>query len=280
MDMKVLKYDGELVEFDPDRLKGSLLKSGASAEEVARVWLAIKDSLRDGMPTKEIYRMAFELLKTVGEAYAARYSLKRALNELGPTGYVFEKWVARIFEHDGYQTMHSQLLQGHAVTHEIDVLANKGDETLLVECKFRNTEESRVDVKNPMYILSRFKDVQGLRYPFNQKEVAFSQVWLATNTQLSKDAISFAEYYHIQILSWDYPVATSIKRRVDDAGLYPVTCLTTLGQQEKEGLLKNDVIMVKELLADPRKAAALTGMAEALWKHVLKEAHDLVDGGI
>ncbi len=275
--MKVLKYSGELELFDPARLKSSLSKSGASRAEVERVWKEMQPELYDGMATKEIYQLAFARLKKSADAYAARYSLKRALVDLGPGGYLFEKWIARMFGSTGHQTITSRLLDGHAVTHEIDVIAYKEEHTRLVECKFRNTEAAKIDVRTPMYLLSRFKDIQGINFALFKKEVRFTEVWLATNVQLTKDAIRFAEYYGMRLISWNYPAEGSIKYRVDNAGLYPLTCLTTLSEGEKALLMKQDCIMVKELLQRSDFLDLFRGMTEARRKSILKEATELVE---
>lgn len=274
--MKVLKYSGDLEVFDPARLKSSLSKSGATPAEVERVWKEMQPELYDGMATRELYQLAFATLKKSADAYAARYSLKRALVDLGPGGYLFEKWIARIFGHTGHQTLTGRLLEGHAVMHEIDVIAYKGDQTRLVECKFRNTEAAKIDVRTPMYLLSRFKDLQEIDYTLFKKEIRFTEVWLATNVQLTKDAIRFAEYYGMRLISWNYPAESSIKYRVDNAGLYPLTCLTTLSEGEKALLMKQDCIMVKELLNGTELLDRFRGMTAARRKGILKEATELV----
>jgi hypothetical protein len=101
--------------------------------------------------------MAFEELKKISNSVAARYSLKKALLELGPAGFYFEQWIARVFQNIGYKTETGQLIKGHSVTHEADVIANKNDKTYWVECKFRNAEDTKISVTTPMYVLSRIK---------------------------------------------------------------------------------------------------------------------------
>src|SRR5690606_36172479 len=126
--MQVKKYSGERVEFDLRRLKGSLSKSGASPDVVDEVWEKMKPMVYDGISTRDLYKLAFRLLKREADSFAARYSLKRALKDLGPAGYYFEQWVARLFRHADHQTLTGQHLAGNSVTHEIDVVAQKGDE--------------------------------------------------------------------------------------------------------------------------------------------------------
>lgn len=275
--MKVRKYSGELVDFEASRLKDSLLKSGATEETVAHVWDKMSHTLFDGMTTRQLYKMAFQLLKQQRNSLAARYSLKKALRDLGPSGYLFEKWVARLFRYNQYETQTGLILEGNAVSHEVDVVAQKGKTLLLIECKFRNTVDAKVNVTNPMYFLSRFLDLKEKEFNFFGSDVRFSQAWLVTNAYLTKDAVSFGDYYGLQLLSWDYPGGDSIKNRVDSTGLYPLTCLTTINAIEKEKLLSANYILVKDILDEPDSLNNLGATAHRV-KKIYKEAYELVHG--
>lgn len=277
--MLVKKYSGDLVPFDESSLRRSLMRSGATDAEVQMVYAKIKDQLYDGISTRELYELAFDALKSKKNSYAARYSLKRALRELGPEGFYFEKWVARLFQEDGYEAITGQTVQGHAVTHEIDVVAAKGDVMLAIECKFRNDEEAKISVTTPMYFKSRVTDVTGIEYPFFNAHRQFTDGWLVTNAYLTTDSIKFGEYYKMNLLSWDYPKGTSIKARVDETAEYPITCLTNLTTQDKGMLLKNQCICVKDLLKDPKVLNHIqipTGKQSL----ILREAQELINSPI
>lgn len=226
--LHVKKYSGELVPFEEQSLRHSLSRSGASKEEVDLVFEQIKPKLYDGISTRELYELAFELLKNQRDVYAARYSLKKALRDLGPEGFYFEKWVARLFQSNGYKAINGQLVKGHSVSHEIDVVAMKGETLLFVECKFRNAVDAKISVTNPMYFKSRILDVSGIDYTFFDKTQQVTDGWLVTNAYFTSDSISFAQYHKMSLLGWDYPAENSLKLRVDKKGQYPITCLTQL----------------------------------------------------
>ncbi len=273
--MLVKKYSGELVPFDESALRTSLTRSGATDQEVDQVYEDIKDCLYDGISTRELYDAAFKALKAKKSSYAARYSLKKALRELGPEGFYFEKWVARMFQEDGYQAVTGQTVQGHAVSHEIDVVALHGETLLAIECKFRNDADAKISVTTPMYFKSRVEDVSGIPYTFFDQKKEFTDGWLVTNAYLTTDSIAFGEYYKMNLLSWDYPRGSSIKARVDNNGEYPVTCLTTLTSQDKAMLLKNQCILVKDLIRD---AAILDRIQipQPKKQQILQEAQELL----
>ncbi len=250
--MLVKKHSGELVDFNPNSLKNSLSRSGASEEEVERVFEEIKSKLYDKIPTREMYDLAFERLKLIRNTFAARYSLKKAIRDLGPDGFYFEKWVAKIFENEGYQTINGQTINGKAITHEIDVIAVKDNRMLAIECKFRNDLDAKISVTTPMYFLSRVMDITDKTYNFFNKELHVTEGWLVTNTYFTTDSIKFGEYYNMNLLAWDYPKHNNLKLKVDNNGEYPITCLTSLNDNDKAHLLKAKCILVKDILANPK----------------------------
>jgi transcriptional regulator NrdR family protein len=98
MAIPVTKASGRMEEFDIGKLIDSLMRSGAP-EDIARD-IADKVSVQvtHSMNTRHIFRMAKKLLRQYSYATGMRYSLKKAIYALGPTGYPFEKYVARILK--------------------------------------------------------------------------------------------------------------------------------------------------------------------------------------
>lgn len=273
--MLVKKNSGELIPYNPKSLKRSLTKSGAKKEEVEEVFEQVSKDLFDGITTRELYKKAFQYLKNYRSSYAARYSLKRALRDLGPEGYYFEKWFSRVMQAAGYETIHSETVQGNSVTHEIDVVAAKGDQLLFCECKFRNDEEAKISVTTPMYFLSRMKDVEQHTYHFFGQDMKPTKGFLVTNAYLTTDSIDFANYYGIGLISWDYPEKLSIKHLVDSAALYPITCLTTLTDEQEKILLSKECILVKDL-QDNAKILDSLNLSQEKLNEVLEEANELL----
>jgi len=275
MNIHVKKHSGELVPFEPKKLRHSLSKSEASEEEVEKVFRSIQPRLYHGITTRELYELAFDLLRNHRDSYAARYSLKKALRDLGPEGFYFEKWIGKLFANAGYQTTTGKTVQGHAVTHEIDVIATKGTTMLAIECKFRNDVDAKISVTTPMYFLSRVKDIKELSFSFFETSQQFTDGWLVTNAYLTTDSIRFGEYYNLNMLAWDYPAQNSIKNQADDLALYPITCLTNLSNAEKSALLKNGCILVRDLVENPEYLQSLQ-TASSQKKRILIEAQELI----
>lgn len=273
--MNIKNNAGETVEFEISKLENSLRNSGAGEQSLKRVLETILPKCFDGITTGELYRMAFEELKKISNSVAARYSLKKALLELGPAGFYFEQWIARVFQNIGYKTETGQLIKGHAVTHEADVIAKKDDKTYWVECKFRNAEDTKISVTTPMYVLSRIKDISDIQYNLFETKTEFTDGWLITNTYFTKDSIAFSEYYGLRLLSWDYPKDKNIKSLVNQNALYPITCLTTLDGKQKQKLLEEKCVLAKELFNNQNLLNILE-LNDEKKSEVLKEARELM----
>lgn len=272
--MKIVKNSGNIVDYSPKKLKESLLKSGASHNEVSAILKTIENEIFEGISTKEIYKMAFDLLKKISNSHAARYNLKEAIRLLGPAGFFFEKYIARLFSAENYQTKTNLILQGKCVSHEIDILVKKNDAIAMVECKFHIGKDANSDVKVPMYILSRFNDLKENRHEIFSKDDIISKCWIVTNNRFTSDAIDFAKCSKLNLLSWNYPENNSLKTKNDTNYLYPVTCFTTLSLAEKDKLLVLDVILAKEVINNSECLEKI-GLSSNRIKNVLKEASEL-----
>lgn len=245
-DIDIIKANGERVKFSSSKLKKSLIRSGADASTVSSILEEIGNELYPGISTKEVYNRAFALLKSSKGAYASRYKLKKAIYELGPTGYPFEKYIGRILESEAYEVLLNQIVKGKCVQHEVDVVAIKDSFRNLIECKFHSEEGRNCDVKIPLYIHARFQDI----HEANTKhtELKESPGWVVTNTRFTQDAKQYGKCKGLNLLSWDYPKNNSLKKRIDEASLYPITVSTLLSQNEKQFLLNNNIVLGSELI--------------------------------
>lgn len=246
----VKKNSGHLEPFSKQKLEKSLKKSGASIQEIQTIVKSIYPLIYDGISSDVIYGKAFFLLKKLNGVSASKYSLKRAIFDLGPSGYPFEKLIGALLRQKGYTTKVSEILQGISVNHEIDVLAEKDGNTYAIECKFHSSHKTVCDVKVPLYINSRFLDVQK-KWNSSGKTTHLKQGWLVTNTRFTEDAINYAKSVDLTLFSWDYPKNNGISKNIDEFGLYPITVLTSLKKNEKLELIKNNIILVKEIIENP-----------------------------
>ena len=241
------KSSGEKVAFSLDKLRSSLKHSGANEKDIQNILDTVKNELYQGIPTSEIYNKSFELLKKKKSVFASKYKLKKAIYELGPTGFPFEKFIGQIFSHSGYETEIGTMLQGKCVHHEVDVVAILGTRKLYIECKFHSEEGRNCDVKIPLYIHSRYRDILGKK---KVTDKVIPEGWVVTNTRFTADAVTYGNCVNLELLSWDYPKGTGLKDRIDQLGLYPITVSTLLSSREKNFLLSRDIVLCTQLLND------------------------------
>ncbi len=272
--MKVTKFSGELVHFEKNKLEKSLQKSGANQLMVDKILSEIEKTLYEGIPTKKIYKLAFQLLKKLSNAHAARYNLRTAVQNLGPAGFYFEKFIAKLFEKDGFQTQTNLILDGKCISHEVDVLLKKENTVSMIECKFHGSQDAKTDVKVPLYILSRFNDLKNKDFPIFNSFFSIDNCWIVTNNRFTEDAIQFGQCSGLQLLSWDFPKDNGIRNRIDATQLYPVTCLTTLSLAEKDKLLMQEIITVQDLIQHSNWLSKI-GISPQRIKNCLREANQL-----
>ncbi|AKA34267.1 ATP cone domain-containing protein [Flagellimonas lutaonensis] len=270
---EVIKSTGEKAPFSLNKLKASLKKSGANDQVVEHIVQIIKNELYPEITTEEIHNRAFALLKRERSVFASKYKLKKAIYELGPTGFPFERFVGQLLKYSGYTVEVGQTVQGFCVKHEIDVLAENSDRFILVECKFHGDKTKKCNVKDPLYLHSRYNDVQK-RWNGTHGKKPLKEVWLVTNTRFTADALQYGKCAGLFLLGWNHPKNDALKDRIDRLGLYPITVSTLLTKREKEFLLSRDVVLCRQLLGD-RFFLDHLGISDTRKKRILDEMNML-----
>lgn len=270
----VVKASGERAIFDAGKLRRSLENAGASTEVIEAIYLKLQETLYDRITTKKIYQKAYALLRAKARSSAARYRLKKAILKLGPSGYPFEKFIAALLRHQGYATKVGQIVKGYCIPHEVDVIAEREKSTLLIECKFHSDQGRKSDVKIPLYVYARFRDISKKWRKKQQAKGASLKGWIVTNTRFSEDGFTYGRCVGMHLVSWDQPANGSLKDRINLSGLYPITCLTTLSQHEVKSFLNEGVVLCKELRPDMELFETL-GFSDKRKAKVLFEANEI-----
>lgn len=254
--MRITKADGTTEEFDTRKLEYSLKKSGAKRDEIETIVREIEQTLIEGMKTQQIYQRAFQLLRDTELPVAAKYSLRRAVFNLGPTGFPFEDFLGKIFEAQGYVTKRRLLIKGKCVTHEIDLAAYSPHHSFVAEAKFHANPGIKSDLQVAMYSYARFLDLQNTRVCKNDS-CGIVSLSVITNTKFTDMAIKYAHCAGINLLSWDYPKHNSLHHMIESLAVYPVTVLTRLSTSHKQQLLSQGIILCSDLLRDPNHLRTL-----------------------
>lgn len=275
MSRQITKTTGDVEAFSLEKLKMSLERAGVddvTAERIAKDIAAEQDAVT----TVDVHREAYEQLKKKHRPAAARYNLKRALKALGPSGYPFEQFFARLLQARGYKTSTNRTVRGRCVSHEIDVMAYKEKRHFIFECKFHNNLGYKSDVQTVLYMKARFDDIKERWAEVHEgKDQHLHKLWIVTNTQFTSQAREYARCNGIALMSWRYPKGRSLAELIDQTGLHPVTAITRLNRKQKDYLVTHGVVLCRETLQKPHmlKKAGVHGHK---LEQVLAEAEAIV----
>jgi hypothetical protein len=246
----VIKATGQKEEFSEEKVKRSIERAGIPQDIRPQVLAHVKSKLRDNIPTSEIYHHILEFLAASPTPYArAKYSLKQAIMDLGPTGYPFEDFVSEILKTQGFKTLVRQHLHGGCISHEIDVVGQREHEKIMVEAKFHNNPGVHTDVHVAMYTKARFDDIK--------EKNNLTGAWLITNTKVTIDALAYGACVGMHVIGWSYPEKGSLRDLIEQAHLTPITALHTLPQNFREQLIANGTVLTKDLCDNPHKLDVL-----------------------
>lgn len=270
----IKKASGEEEHFSSDKLKQSLINAGANIDTVNAIVLNIQEWIYTGVSTKEIYKRAFSILRREKTSTSILYRLKQAILELGPTGYPFEILMGEIFKAQGYQTEVGVVVNGHCVTHEMDVIATKDATQQLVECKYHKDQGKHVSVQVPLYVRSRVDDIIRKRKDLHEYANYEFTGWVVTNTRFSSDSIAYGTCSGLKLLAWDYPNGNGLKQLIEKYKLFPITILSKLTIKEKQMLLEKGIITCPQLLENTTVLDSF-GFGKRKLMSVLSELNDI-----
>jgi hypothetical protein len=272
--IRVSKANGRVEDFDPGKLRRSLRRAGAKPEAADLLIDEILEEVKGDTSTRQIYRMAHSRLRKRSRSCGLRYTLKKALFRLGPTGYPFEQYVGDILENYGYKTQVGVTLQGKCVSHEVDILAVSERETAVMECKYHNRKGATTDVKVALYVHSRVRDLESA--VTGQHRGKKYSGWVVTNTRCTADALDYARCSGLKVLSWRHPEGRGLETMIEEKKLYPVTMVYGIQAGLVEKMIGQRILLLKDLLAmdigtiqrrldlNPQKARSLKAKAEDL----------------
>lgn len=235
--IRVLKAAGEYEPFSEGKIRASLKKVGVDKEVAEEIVSQLQNELYGGIPTSEIHSKVLKLLKKQRSPATLEYNLRRAVMQLGPTGYPFERFFAGVLRYLGYRAKTNCEVVGRCIKHEIDIAAEKEGKRCMVECKFHHKKGVRTDSKDALYTYGRFLDVRD----------SFDEAWLVTNTKVPASVKKYGKCVGLRVTSWDYPPGRSLCAIIEKTGLHPVTALTTISSAQKRDLLEQGIVFCRDL---------------------------------
>jgi len=256
----------------------SLQRAGAGSHTAERIAETITSSVGFEVSSSEIYTKAFAMLRREARPAAARYALRRALLEFGPSGHPFEDFVAELFIAEGWQVERRKIIKGKCVEHETDMYATRsgpnGVETIAAELKYHNDAFYKTDLKTALYVKARFDDIWNCD-PKTQN-CPIDRGMLITNTKFTSQAVAYAMCSGVELLGWSFPETANLYDRIVAAGIYPVSTLTSLKHSEKK-LLINKGIVTSAMIPGKRDALRAAGIPAERIGAILSETQSLTE---
>jgi len=244
----IRKASGELEPFDLNKLKNSLMRTGADGQLIDDITKNIGEWIHEGVNTNMIYSRAHSLLRKQKTKASFYYKLKQAVLEFGTTGYPFEQLIGQIFAAQGYQVEVGVVVQGQCVNHEIDVIATRGKEQHLVECKYSKSRDKQISVQTPLYVHSRMQDVMAKRGTLPEYKGFQFTGWVVSNIRFTMDSIDYSKCAGLKLMSWNYPDGNGLNERIEAANILPITLLNYLKASDKKYLIEKGIVVCNQLL--------------------------------
>jgi hypothetical protein len=274
--MKILKASGEEEIFSRDKFCNSLRVAGAKDNITTEICDIIEGGLKPGMTSTDLFRNAsFHLLKN-NPKVAARYSLKRGINELGPAGFLFEQYVEVMLKAMGYNTLRNQIIQGDCVEHEVDVIAKDGSNHILIEAKYHNKRGTKSHIDDVMYADARFMDITRQKED-KEGSLNIHEMWVITNTRFTTKAITYGKCRNLKMTGWSFPIGEILQDIVTKYYLYPITVLQSVDNDSREKFAKFNIILAQDIA--PHTIDDLVkkfGIEKNKADMILKESHALL----
>lgn len=254
--LRIQKASGNYEPFSRRKLYQSLKRTGLKNSDCKKISTQIEKEVKEGSSTSDIFNKTLNLVNKTSYLSSANYSLKKALFDLGPEGHYFEDFVSRYFEELGLETKTCIVYQGKYVKHEVDVVSYLKGKAFFTECKFHNRAGIKNDVKISLYVKARWDDLKD-----GPEGKNLAGYYIASNTAFSLDAITYAKGTGLTLLGVNSPKEESFLETIRKLRLYPVTSLRSLNRTQKRELLRNKIILAKDLIYYKSKLTAL-GLCE------------------
>lgn len=274
----VINLAGEKELLSLRKIYRSARRSGASKVLAKKIVKFIQNEVYPGIHTKEIFRKIKSLLDRETPSAALKFSLKESLRRLGPSGFLFEKYIGEILTRNGYFVQLNQIINGHCIDHEIDFLAKKNNTLFIGECKYHHLPGGRVDLKVALANYARFLDlVQGNFLKKTKFRKLNLKSILVTNTKFTTQAIKYSKCVGVELLGWRYPPEKGLEFWIESQKLYPITILPSLKDFLFNIFISRDMMLAEDILKiEVEKFTRETGVPLNIILNLIKEAKILL----
>ena len=271
----VTKADGSKQPFDKQKIINTCLRLQATLQQAQSIADRIEAKAYDGIPTKKILQMIFTYMKKYRPVIGYQIDLRQAIAMLRSKPD-FEIFVSKIFESLGYKTKTNLIIQGKCIEHEIDIVASKENETILVEVKHHVNHHTYSGLDTFLQLNSTLEDLKE-GYKEGKNNIDFKDAILVCNTKVSEHAKRYAICKGIKFIAWKYPEEKGLERIIEENKLYPITLIKDLEREEAYKLADAGIVTVKQLLDDIKMISEKSKIPERRVKEIQNYAKILLE---
>lgn len=209
----IIKASGDVVPYDVQKLRNSLFRIRVDEKLIQQVIQQVSHLLVENMTMHQIYRIVIKILRNASQYLAANYDLKKAMMQLGTSGYLFEKDIGELIKRRGFSVQNNRYLPSRCVNHEVDVVAKKKGKFVVVQSKYHNRPNLKCDVKVALYVRARVDDIE---LKISESQSVRIEWCLVTNTRFTADPLQYGVCAGLHMVSWDHPYIVFCKSIINN----------------------------------------------------------------
>ena len=256
----VTKADGSKQPFDKQKIINTCLRLQATLEQAQSIADRIEAKAYDGIPTRKILKMIFRYMEKYRPAIGHQIDLKQAIAMLRSKPD-FEIFIAKLFEAMGYEVETNLIIQGKCIEHEIDVVARKENEVILIEVKHHVNHHTYSGLDVFLQLNSTLEDLKE-GYEDGKNNFKFTRAILICNTKVSEHAKRYALCRGLEFIAWKFPPEKGLERLIEEYKFYPISFLKEIERDEAYKLADIGIVTVKQLLEDVEKISRRSGISK------------------
>ncbi|RLG09709.1 MAG: hypothetical protein DRN68_00865 [Thaumarchaeota archaeon] len=243
--VRVRKADGRLEPFDRRKVIRTCMKLRVERIEAERIADKISKMVYDGIPTNEILSAIYEEVKKIRPEYEHAHDLREAISMMRPKPD-FEYFIGITLSSLGYRIESARIVDGRCIEHEIDGIAMRNDEVLMIEVKHHVNPHTYTGLDVFLAVHSTLRDLMD-GYRLGLHNYPFTAALVACNTKISQHAERYARCVGIRYMGWRYPRAFALEDLIVKYKLYPITMLKILKRNHIEKLGDRGIVTLKQL---------------------------------
>jgi len=189
--------------------------------------------------------MVFDYLQRDRPPFKNRIGLRRAISLVRPRPD-WERYVQMLLGELRYVVTPNQIVRGRCVEHEIDAVARRGNETVLVEIKHHYKYHTTTGLDVVRQIRATFEDVtEGFDLGLNS--INFNKAMVVCNTKFSNHARRYAKCRTIDHIGWKAPIEQSLDRIIEEKKFHPITLIRNLDRTTEAKLGDKGIVLLRQL---------------------------------